>query len=289
MNLKLAVACLVFALLLGCEAAPKQDSAADDPVVLDVFGRPVQMEEGWSGSEVDSVRVPTSSGQKGWVIVLLSVDDAERAESMLTQVRTTGRLPDAFMMERNGRIVVAVGSYDDPAQRVAQIELQRVRGIEIDGAKPYEHAFLAPPSGDLARGTIPEYDLRNARRQYGENAIYTLQVAVYAREDDQKPAEADLAQFRATAEKAATSLRQEGELAFYYHGPNRSMVTVGIFGEKDVKVDRGVTTESARLQPARDRHPLNLLNGRTIIEHVRTSTGGTVPRDQASFLVRVPD
>lgn len=286
MHWKLA-AIAVLAALLGCSST--QEKSPEKPVVLDVFGRPVQMDKGWSGSTVDSVRVPTSSGQKGWTIVLLSVDDAAKAENMLAQVRTTGRLPDAFKMERNGRQVVAVGSYDDPAQRVAQIELQRVRGIEVDGVKPYEHAFLAPPSGDLSRGSIPEYDLRNARQQYGKKAVYTLQVAVYAREDDQKPTESDLTQFRAAAEKAAMGLRQGGELAFYYHGPNRSMVTVGIFGEEDVKVARGVTTESARLQLARDRHPLNLRNGSTIVEHVRTSTGGTVRRDQASFLVKVPD
>ncbi|MCL4221463.1 MAG: hypothetical protein KJZ65_08830 [Phycisphaerales bacterium] len=286
MHRKFPAIVLLFA-LMGC--SPTQEKSSEKPVVLDVFGRPVQVDQGWSGSTVDSVRVPTSSGQKGWTIILLSVDDAARADNMLDQVRTTGRLPDAFKMERNGRHVVAVGSYDDPAQRIAQLELQRVRGIEIDGAKPYEHAFLAPPPGDLSRGSIPEYDLRNARKQYGKKAVYTLQVAVYAREDDQKPTEADLNQFRAAAEKAATSLRQGGELAFYYHGPNRSMVTVGIFGEEDVKVARGITTESARLQLTRDRHPLNLRNGRTIVEHVRTSTGGTVPRDQASFLVKVPD
>lgn len=288
MHLKfVAIIALLLVGLSGCSST--QEKPPEDPVLVDVFGRPVEMEQGWSGSTVDSIRVPTSSGQKGWTIVLLSVDQADKAENMLAQVRTTGRLPDAFMMQRNGKFVIAVGSYEDPAQRIAQVELQRVRAIEIDGQKPYEHSFLAPPSGDLARGSIPEYDLRNARRQYGEKAFYTLQVAVYGREDDQKATETDLTQFRAAAEKAATSLRQEGELAFYYHGPNRSMVTVGIFGEDDVKVNRGVTTESAKLQMARDRHPLNLLNGRTIIEHVRTSTGGTVPRDQASFLVRVPD
>lgn len=281
------LAVVLFVGLSGCSST--QEKAPEKPVLVDVFGRPAQMDTGWSGSTVDAVRVPTTTGPKGWTIVLLSVDEAERAESLLAQVRTTGRLPDAFKMERNNRHVIAVGSYEDPAQRVAQIELQRVRDIEVDGQKPYEHAFLAPPSGDLSRGSIPEYDLRNARRQYGKKAVYSLQVAVYGREDAQKPTEGDLTQFRATAEKAATALRQEGELAFYYHGPNRSMVTVGIFGEEDVKVSRGVTTESARLQLARDRHPLNLLNGRTIVEQVRTSTGSKVPRDQASFLVKVPD
>lgn len=257
--------------------------------MVDVFGRPVQASPSWSGSTQDAIRVPTQSGPKGWTIAIAAIDDSVEAANMLARVRSMGRLPDAFLMERNGRNVVAVGSYADPADRVAQVELDRVRSIVIDGQTPYSHAFLAPPSGDLSRGSIPEYDLRNARAQYGTKALYTLQIAVYGREDNQRPSPEDLKEFQKAAETAATALRQAGELAFYYHGPNRSMVTIGVYGEQDVQVAEGFTSESARLTVARTRHPLNLLNGRTIVEKVRTSTGAIVDRDQASFLVSVPD
>lgn len=271
----------------GC-GTTRNRASEPAPTMLDVFGRPVQVSPSWSGSTQDAVRMPAQAGPKGWTIAIAAVDDSAEAANMLSRVRTIGRLPDAFLMERNGRYVVALGSFADPGDRLAQLELDRVRSIEIEGQKPYAHAFLAPPSGELARGSIPEYDLRNARAQYGKKALYTLQIAVYGREDNQRPSDADLQQFRQAAEKAAVALRQAGELAFYYHGPNRSMVTVGVFGEDDVRVEDGFTIESPRLTVARTRHPLNLLNGRTIVEKVRTSTGAIVDRDQASFLVSIP-
>lgn len=278
---------LAAAALAGC-ASTAERAPPDLQEVRDVFGRRVRVGSEWSGSSQDGVRVPTQTGPDAWTIVLLVADAPGKAGSLLNQVRSVGRLPDAFVMERNGRDVVAVGSYADPSSQVAQIELERVRSITIDGVRPYERAFLAPPSGDLSRGSIPEYDLRNARARYGEAALYTLQIAVYGREDDKPVSATDREQFRAAAEDAAVALRQGGELAFYYHGPNRSMVTVGIFGEKDLQLEQGIPTESARLTLARDRHPLNLLNGRTIVEKVRSSTGGMIDRDQSSFLVSVP-
>lgn len=278
---------LSFATLAACSSEQAR-SEPDVPVVRDVFDREVQVSQGWSGSTEKAIRVPSQSGPDAWTIVLSAADSPEKGAILLQQVRGVGRLPDAFLMERNGRQVVAVGSYDSPTEQVAQIELERVRAIVIDGVKPFEHAFLAPPSGDQWRGRIPEYDLRNVRAQFGSKAEYTLQIAVFGREDDKPPTEDDRKQFQAAAEKAAVALRQEGEMAFYYHGPNRSMVTVGVFTEQDLEVDDGYTTESPRLTLTRQRHPLNLLNGRTIIEKVRMSTGAMVDRDQRSFLVQIP-
>lgn len=236
------------------------------------------------------MRIPTQLGPNAWTIILtaISAESPERAARVLEQVRTVGKLPDAFLMERSGRQIVAVGSFQNPTDPVAMVELDRVRTIEVDGERPYERAFLAPPSGDLSRGSIPEYDLRNAHAQYGNEVKYTLQIAVYGREDSTPATPQDIEQFRGAAEDAARALRQGGELAFYYHGPNRSMVTVGVFTEEEHHLDQGFPVESARLQLVRDRHPLNLLNGRTIIEKVRSASGGFIDRDQKSFLVSIP-
>ncbi|RMH11386.1 MAG: hypothetical protein D6695_09265 [Planctomycetota bacterium] len=281
---------VILALVLGtslCACTSTQTAAPDPQATHDVFGRPTRIEPTWSNAQRNELRIPTQAGPDAWSIILTASDDPAKAQALLEQVRTHGQLPDAFIMERNGRQVIAVGSYDSLSQ-VARIELDRVRSLVIDGVRPYEHAFLAPPSGELSRGSIPEYDLRNARAQYGDDAVYTLQIAVYGREDNKEPTEQERAQFRKAAEEAAINLRQSGELAFYYHGPSRSMVTVGIFSEEDHHLERGVAVESARLKLARDRHPLNLLNGRTIIEKARTSSGGTVEREQPSFLVAIP-
>ncbi len=285
-----AVVCAVLLASFGCSSTTERNSSIAREG-RDVFGRSTQMEGAtWNDANADAIRVPTALGPNAWTIVLTAIegDQQDRANHLLEQVQSVGRLPDAFLMERNGRQIIAVGSYQSPTEQVATIELERVRSIEVEGAYPFARAFLAPPSGDLSRGTIPEYDLRNAKAQYGNDVRYTLQIAVFAREDTEKPSSEEQALFRRSAEDATRALRQGGELAFYYHGPNRSMVTIGVFTEEDHEIDGGIAIESARLQAARNRHPKNLLNGRTIIEKVRSSNGGFVERDQRSSLVSIP-
>jgi len=287
---RLVATTLLVVVLSACSAQQSRtQSQADEG--RDVFGRKVHLDgPTWNTEQDGSVRVPKGLGPDAWTIILTAAntDDAKQSASLLEQVRTVGQLPDAFIMQRNGKPIIAVGGFESPTDTLAKIELDRVRSIEIDGAFPYAHAFLAPPSGDLSRGSIPEYDLRNAHAQYGSDIQYSLQVAVYGREDAVRATDEERRLFRATAEKAATALRQSGELAFYYHGPTRSMVTIGVFTEHDYHLDRGVVVESPRLKALRLRHPKNLQNGRTIVEKVRSTNGGFVERDQKSFLVSIP-
>jgi hypothetical protein len=257
----------------------------------DVFGRKVHLDgPAWNTEQDGAVRVPKGMGPDAWTIVLTAArtDDPKQSAHLLEQVRTVGQLPDAFVMQRNGKPIIAVGGFQSPTDTLAKIELERVRSIQIDGEFPYAHAFLAPPSGDLSRGSIPEYDLRNARAQYGSDIQYSLQIAVYGREDSAPATAEERRVFRTTAEQAATTLRQSGELAFYYHGPTRSMVTIGVFTDNDHRLDRGLVIESPRLKALRQRHPKNLQNGRTIVEKVRSTNGGFIERDQKSFLVSIP-
>jgi len=276
--------------LAACSTEPARDGALAAEG-RDVFGRPVNAAgPAWNNERADSVRIPQAAGPDAWTIVITAINanTPERASEILEKVQTVGRLPDAFLMDRNGRQIIAVGSFEDPTSSIAKIELERVRTISVEGEQPYARAFLAPPSGELSRGSIPEYDLRNAKAQHGRSAAYTLQVAVYGREDAKPPTDAEVELFRKSAEDAAKALRQAGELAFYYHGPNRSMVTVGVFTDDDHHLEQGIAVESAHLMAVRDRHPRNLLNGRTIIEHARSANGGTIDREQKSFLVAIP-
>ena len=81
---------------------------------------------------------------------------------------------------------------------------------------------------------MPDFDLATVKARRGtKKPLYTLQIAVYGRPDNTDATKEDLAQFRKSAEEAVVQLRREGEQAYYYHGPNRSMVTVGIFSEDD--------------------------------------------------------
>ena len=288
--MQLVVTTLLVVVLSACATEQTRDrSQAEEG--RDVFGRKVLLNgPSWNTEQDGSVRVPKGLGPDAWTIVLTaaSTNDPKQSAHLLEQVRTVGQLPDAFVMQRNGKPIIAVGGFENPTDTLAKLELERVRSIEIDGVFPYAHAFLAPPSGDLSRGTIPEYDLRNARAQYGSDIKFSLQIAVYGREDAVQASAEERRIFRETAEKAATTLRQSGELAFYYHGQTRSMVTIGVFTENDHRLDRGVVIESPRLKALRLRHPKNLQNGRTIVEKVRSTNGGFIERDQKSFLVSIP-
>lgn len=245
--------------------------------------------DGAGGDDVFGPRdVPT--GVAGWSIVLGGVagDDLASAQRALDSIRMNG-VPEARLENRaRGRFVV-VGSYADPTAPEVRRELQRVRSIVIDGRLPYLFSFLSPPPKADLTGSTPEHDLRLARRLFGEQAIYTLQVGIYGRTTGGLPTPEELRQFRRAAEQAVARLRAEGEAAFYYHDTYRSSVTVGVFGTRDHDPSVRPALESFSLIETRKRFPNNLLNGEGILETVRNSSGVPLNRLQSSVLVAIPE
>ncbi|MBL9032445.1 MAG: hypothetical protein JNM80_12165 [Phycisphaerae bacterium] len=240
---------------------------------------------------------PGSASASGWSIVLYAFrgeDQAAEAAAGLERARTLGKLPGAYMEKRGAATVIAYGKYHDNASSEAKADLAKVRAvtIEMEGVKrtPFAQAFLAPP--ERIPGTMPEFDLRNARQREGDWALYTLQVGVYARSDTKAPSASELAQFRKSAEEAAAKLRREGEQAYYYHGPSRSMVTIGLFGAEDFDPQVGPPSDAPALKSLRKRFPHNLLNGMGIREKKTiTDPDGkkvAVTTMQPSTLVAVP-
>jgi len=213
--------------------------------------------------------------QSGWTIVLatFSGPDARReAEAALPAIESGSGFGGLFVEHRDRGSFVAYGRYDSPSADDARRDLERFRAFERDGVRPFGRAFLSPPSGG-APGGRPEINLARAKEIFGADALYTLQVAVYESDDRREAMRA--------AEEAAYIYRQDGELAFYYHGPTRSMVTIGVFGSDDISVESGL--ESPDLMALRERHPLNLFNGMAIRETMQGQQ-----RNQASRLVQIP-
>jgi len=212
-----------------------------------------------------------------WSIVLLAFRGErhqQAAAEALERVRTQGGLPDAYIQQRAPTVsAVAFGRYPAPEDPAAQRDLRRLRAITIDNAQPFAAAFLAPPVLGAEQGQLRELDLRNARAIHGSSVLYTLQIGAY--DPGPNAPAADLREARRLAEQAAAQLRREGELAFFYHGPNRSMVTVGVYTTDD----HGSFGESAELQRARTQFPHNLVNGQGV------RVGGGL---QPSFLVAIP-
>lgn len=265
----------------GCSSAESRDQKALDPFAREAAGV-FSVDESGAGA-------PTESAW--WSVLVATVpsgrmDDAQR---MLDTVHTTG-LTDAYIALRDKRPVIAFGRYDDPADPEAQAGRRRVRETNISGMNPFGAAMLIPPAAQRTGSATDELNLRSVRERLTKaEAAYTLQIAVYARPDMGRPTSEELATFQREAERAARQLRAEGEVAFYYHGPNMSMVTVGVFSEDDHDGETQPPIESIRLRQARQKHPYNLLNGQGIKETVRTGTGGSAQRMQTSRLVAIPD
>jgi hypothetical protein len=222
----------------------------------------------------------TTDREPAWSVVIAAFRGPDRdrnAGLWLDRVRTVGGLPEARLEQRSeGVLTLAVGRFDAPEDPEAQRTLGRVRATEVDGRRPFAGAFLAPPVLDAEQGPMAELDLRNARALHGPAAQYTLQIAVY--DPGPSPSTRDRREVRRTAEEAAVQLRQEGEMAFFFHGPNTSSVTIGILTERDIA---GVFGVGPAVRELRERHPDMLVNGQTM----RRPGGSMIPTE----VVRVPD
>lgn len=234
-------------------------------------------------------------GASDWSISLASFgpeSDPGAAQRMLSKIRGLPGMSEAFVDSRGRTQVLAYGRYDAPGSAKATKDLQRIRELTLDGVKPFVHAMLTPPAGEQSAGSVPELELRNARRVHGDDVKYTLQIGVYWRSDGVEPTAKELTEFRATAEKAAADLRREGEEAYYYHGPRKSMVTIGAFNEKEYdpspqqKNPLALPNQAPRLLKLREKYPYNLENGRAI---KRMNPGASEGRIDPSFVVMIPE
>ncbi|MEY3231917.1 MAG: hypothetical protein RL689_2006 [Planctomycetota bacterium] len=268
---------------LGDADAP----APASPSPLEVPDAPVAVPPvAAAGREPGPAMLPV--GSKDWTIVIAGFDkvtEVPLANAALARVRAQPGLEAAFLEERGKAVVVAYGKYPSLDAPAARADLERIRGLAVEGGTPFAGAMLAPPVFDALPGTIPEYDLRNAKAQAGaERAAYTLQVGVYCRLDDQEPSPKELAEFRKAAEKAAVEMRRQGETAFYFHGPRRSMVTVGLFGVDDYDL-RQSRLRSPAIAKLMERFPHNLVNGAGV---KRKRSGQAEAVMDPSFVVAVP-
>ena len=214
------------------------------------------------------------SQNSGCAILLKSFDGPgqdNEAARFIDRLTLTAAMPDLWKSRFKNVTNVYRGRYSDVASPQAQRDLRQSRMIQVDGKRPFEAADLV----DLSTGKPPaavitsDNDLRRYPNQY------SLQVGCYD-EQSGNP--------RVAAERAAATLRAEGEQAFFYHGPFLSLVTVGLFDESDMTLRDGATAYSPRVKELQRRFPYNLVNGRTLVEK---RSDGTKIRDQPSFLVRV--
>ncbi|MBS0192024.1 MAG: hypothetical protein U0573_04190 [Phycisphaerales bacterium] len=271
-------------LLAGCQSAPKSDpeTAAQGKEVF----RPSKSQ---TGSESDHASSSPADGK--WTIAVLRLKGTEQdaaAQTVLRTVRASG-LPEAYLETRSDATLVAVGRFDSPTTPDAKAMLKRVKEMDVDGARPYMGAYFMPPPATSLKGSVPEWDLRNARANYGKQAEYTLQINIYTNPRGQATP-AEVKEFQAAAEEAVRTLRKDGVDAFYFHDQAGSTVTVGLFSQKDLDGAQSLSP-GARTSPLSElqrKFPNGMVNGAGVKERSVDAQGRPVEVMRPSFIVRVP-
>jgi len=262
--------------------AQKQPAPRDSKTGVDLKEGPELFSRNRAGAGVVPKGDPNAQ-ERDWIIVLAAFRGeahAQAAAEALPKLQKVDGLGDAFVSRRGEATFIGLGRFSEPGDEKAQALIAEVRSTEVEQTRPFAQAFMAPPLTSDA-GSRPEFNLANARKQFGKTARMTLQVGVYGRDDLAKISEKDLAEVRKTAEEAVLQLRREGQLAFYFHSPRRSMVTIGVFAEEDIK-----PADSPEIKKLRKLFPNNLYNGQGIREKV---AGVGDLGLQKSFLVQVPE
>ena len=179
-------------------------------------------------------------------------------------------LPDVWFRDEGTRTVIYRGRYAAPNSQIARDDLEQTRKVALDGKQVFGAAVLVPIAAGPQAATAPQspWDLRQFP------GMYTLQIGFY---------DADYGKdFRAAAEEAVRVLRGDGQEAYYYHGPNRAMVCVGLFTDQDFVQDvQGGMAYGPRVRQLQEHFPYNLGNGVTLLQQ----RPGQQPTPQPSFLV----
>lgn len=302
---------LVLAAVLVAAAAPSARAQEDEGMFQRRKPKPAEAAPAQKPAVPAGELKPLAKREVGgaWSIVLAAFrgdQQQEAASEMLAKIADQPELAGAYVDSRGGgrSAVVAVGRFADPSSADAQAKLLRIRSIRVverhGGAevekRPFTGAFLAPPGELTDLGQRPEFNLVRAKEQFGPKVEYTLQVAVYGRKDivDQQkrnPTEDELKEARRAAEEAVATLRKEGELAFYFHGPRYSTVTIGVWSDNDFASrpapgsGERARVENPDLTALRQRFPNNLYNGAGL----KVTNKRNEEEMQRSVMVRIPE
>jgi hypothetical protein len=139
----------------------------------------------------------------------------------------------------------------------------------------------------MGRGQHPEWHLSNAP------GYYSLQVAVFYNTEGMR-------RRKYAAEEYCKLLREQGEEAYYHHGPVNSSVCIGAFPKEAIQTSQrqdaltGIIRVTSKIVDEnmlalQKRFPHNLHNGSTFYEIIRDPKTGKEYRDpHTSFAVEIP-
>jgi hypothetical protein len=216
---------------------------------------------------------PDDPGAQGYTMLLQTFDGRDRnrkASELIESLSRHANVPDLWVRDSGAMTSVFRGRYTSPDSVPARTDLEQMQRVTINGKQPYANVEFTPLApANTATGS--PLDLHQFP------GMYTLQVAYY--DDKMGP------NFRETAEDFTRALRSQGEEAYFYHGPNRSLVTVGLFNEDDFVREGDTQAYGPRMRELQVKHPIHQRNGKNIMEPPQH---GQEAQPQQSCIVQVP-
>ena len=223
-----------------------------------------------SGQANDPYQDP--AGGQGWAIQVMQFSGNTRhdqARDLIQQLREESNLRDFWIEDIDNTATLYHGRFKLASDPGIGIALASVQQIQIDGVQPFIESQLVPLVGQ-GRAIADPFDLRQFI------GYYSLQIGFYDA--------AYNGDFREAAEQAIRVLREDGHDAYYYHGPYRSILAIGVFSYEQAFVRAGATdTYAPQIRELQKQFPYNLGNGSTIIQ----KKDGVNIGEQKSSLIRV--
>ncbi len=236
------------------------------------------VKDGWENlreiadKKPQAVEAGTGKVDRGWSIPVTAFtgpDRRDQANTLIVTLTEQAQVTDLWASDVQYTCSVYCGRYKEQNDPHALKNLEKIRQFAIDGRQPFRSAAILPLTGRENQSSVNPYDLKPYV------GFFTLQIGFY---DEQYGPD-----FRQAAEEAVRILREDGEEAYFYHGPIRSLITIGLFTYDDFVKVGNTEAYGPRIKKLQEEYPYNLGNGRTLIEKVR----GEVIGEQKSFLVRV--
>lgn len=196
-----------------------------------------------------------AAGDVSWAINLGTFDGpdhAQQAERRRVELTAASGLNGLWVLDQGWRSQLYYGKYKSQADRQAENDLAAWRDLSARGVVAVALPMLTPT-------VMPGSDPRHNLLYLGPQFVYTLQIGHYDPQFGKG--------FRAAAEDAVAALRSEGLEAYYYHGPERSSVTIGAYPASAVQ---SIATPSGRVETRiadprivelQERFPTYFVNG----------------------------
>ncbi len=166
-------------------------------------------------------------------------------------------------------------------------DLETIRKLRFQQAEVWPFILASMDLLPTHRSQHPEWNLAAA------DGYWSLHVAVFYNTDTMHSR-------RSAAEQYCALLREQGEEAYYHHGPVNSSVYIGTYPQDAVTefrredpltgvVDTALRIVDQRMLEAQKRFPESLQNGHRVYEVIRDQTGQVAQRVPVpSFPVVIP-